>query len=325
MISSAPHGGETVAVIIPCYNEGTTIGKVVRDFRRCLPAAQVYVFDNASSDDTIANALAAGAMVFKEKKRGKGSVVATMLARVRANYYLMVDGDDTYPAERAQALLDPLLAGRADMVVGQRLSEYEQKAFRRLHVLGNRLICKLINLVFASSLTDPMSGYRAFTGEVAEALPVVAWGFDIETEITLQLLHRRFVIEEIPIEYRARPTGSESKLNTFRDGAIIVRKTLGIFKAYKPLTFFGGLALLFALAGLVIGTFPVYEYLEYRYVYSVPKAILAATCMMIATMLVSIGLIIGTINFRIMEMTSVLSKQITRASLRGDDQNGLGL
>ena len=304
----------SIAILIPCYNEGATIRKVVRDFHSSVPQAEVYVFDNSSTDNTATEARAAGARVFKEKKRGKGFVIAAMLNKVQADYYIMVDGDDTYPAERAMALLAPVLSGDADMVVGQRLEQYDEGAFRPLHVIGNKLICGLINSVFSTHLVDPMSGYRAFTREVAESLPVIAWGFDVETEMTLQLLYRRFVIREEAIHYRLRPQGSVSKLRTFRDGARVLAKVLNIFKAYKPLTFFGGLALTLSLAGAVIGFFPVYEYLEYQYVYSVPKAVLAASCFILAAVLGAAGLIISTLNYRILEMTNTLSKQIARSN-----------
>ncbi len=304
----------SIAVLIPCYNEGATIGKVVRDFQLAVPQAEIYVFDNSSTDDTVAAARSAGARVFKEKRRGKGFVIAAMLNKVQADYYIMVDGDGTYPAERAMALLAPVMSGDADMVVGQRLEQYDEGAFRPLHVIGNKVICGLINSVFSTHLVDPMSGYRAFTREVAESLPVIAWGFDVETEMTLQLLYRRFVIREEAIHYRLRPQGSESKLRTFRDGARVLAKVLNIFKAYKPLTFFGGLALILSFFGAIIGFFPVYEYLEYQYVYSVPKAVLAASCFILAAVLGAAGLIISTLNYRILEMTNALSKQIAHSN-----------
>jgi glycosyltransferase involved in cell wall biosynthesis len=301
------------AVLIPCFNEAVTIEKVVSDFRAALPKAEIYVFDNNSSDDTAARARAAGATVIREKRRGKGFVVSSMLMQVDADYYIMVDGDNTYPAENASQLLAPLLDGDADMVVGQRLSEHTQESFRRFHLFGNLLVRKVINTVFSANLVDVMSGYRAFTREVAENLPVVASGFDIETEMTLQLLYRNFVIQEIPVPYRERPEGSASKLRTFRDGTLVLLKILGIFKAYKPLTFFGGLAILAALAAVVIGSVVVYEYVQYRYIYSMLNAILAVSCTLLSATLATVGVTLHTVNYRILEMTHVLSKQILRA------------
>jgi glycosyltransferase involved in cell wall biosynthesis len=303
----------SIAVLIPCYNEALSIGKVIADFRRQLPEASIYVFDNNSCDDSAHIARQAGATVIREKRQGKGFVVAAMLRKVSADYYIMVDGDDTYPAECARALLQPLLDEDADMVVGQRLSTYTQDAFRPLHLFGNKMLCALINAIFGTELQDPMSGYRAFTRDLAESLPVVAKGFDIETEMTLQMAYLGFTIKEIEIPYRARPQGSTSKLRTFHDGFIILIKILSILKAYKPLTFFGSIGLIFAAASLVLGAFVIHEYIQYQYIYSVPKAILAASLMTVAGVCVAIGLIINTLNFRLLEMMSALSKQVAHA------------
>ena len=305
-----------IAVLIPCYNEALTVAKVVRDFQRALPEAEIYVFDNNSRDATALVAREAGAIVVREKRQGKGFVVASMLERVDADYFIMVDGDDTYPADAAHRLLAPLFRGEADMVVGQRLSTFADKSFRPLHVFGNKLVRGLVNLSFGARLTDIMSGYRAFTRDVAERLPVVAFGFDIETEMTLQLLYRRFVIAEVPIAYGERPDGSSSKLRTFHDGARVLLKLLGIVKAYKPLTFFGALGLAAFLVGAVVGAFPVVEFVETGYISRVPSAMLAASCMILSALLISIGVVLHTLNFRILEMTNVLGKQIGRVRHR---------
>ncbi len=299
-----------IAVLIPCYNEAQTIQKVVADFRQALPNAEVYVFDNNSKDQSSELARSAGAIVIKEKRQGKGFVIASMLRKVKADFFLMVDADDTYPAEYAQALLTPLMEERADMVVGKRLSNYTEKAFRPMHIFGNKLVCGLINLVFKTNLSDPMSGYRSFTKELAQSLPVVAGGFDIETEMTLQLLYRHFIIQEIEIPYRNRPDGSTSKLNTFSDGFKVLLKILNLFRAYKPLSFFGLLALILVIIGGIIGIFPIIEYVQFQYVYSVPKAILASGIMVLAALSFTIGIVLDTINMRIMELNNVLSKQI---------------
>ena len=301
-----------IAVVIPCYNEELTIAKVVQDFERSLPRAVIYVFDNNCTDDTAAKAQEAGARVIREKRQGKGFVIASMLAKVDADYYIVVDGDDTYPAEKAMDLLSPLIRDEADVVVGQRLSDFASDSFRPLHVLGNKLVANIINLIFSANLVDVMSGYRAFTREVAENLPIVASGFDVETEMTLQLLYRNFVIKEVPVSYRARPLGSSSKLRTFQDGIRILFRILGILKAYKPMTFFGILALFTFLLGLLGGSVVVYEYILYEYVYRVPTAILAVGCMLLSVILASIGVTLHTLNFRILEMTNLLTKQISR-------------
>ena len=309
-----------IAVVIPCFNEELTIEKVISDFRQQLPSAKIFVFDNNSTDNSYQLAIQAGVEVIKEKRQGKGYVVAALLAKVDADFYVMVDGDDTYPAEEVHKLLEPLVLEQADMVVGQRLSNYSEAAFRSLHRTGNRVICRLINSVFSTRLTDPMSGYRAFTREVADNLPIVASGFDVETEMTLQLLYRNYIIKEVVIPYRARPAGSVSKLRTFRDGFVVVTKIINIFKAYKPLTFFGSLASIFALFGIFLGYFVVSEYILYQYVYSVPKAILATGCMLIAMNLISVGLILNTLKFRLLEVDNVLTKQILRYRQDRSDQ-----
>lgn len=297
-----------IAVLIPCFNEALTIRKVVADFKKELPHASIYVFDNNSTDDTAAIAAQAGATVVQEKKRGKGFVVASMLSNIAADFYVMVDGDDTYAADCVHKLLEPVLSNRADMVVGQRLSTYAMTAFRPLHVFGNRLVVNLINFIFSSKLTDVMSGYRAFTQDVALTLPVVAIGFDVETEMTIQLLYRHFIIQEVPVPYRERPEGSSSKLSTFRDGIRVLLKILGIFKAYKPLTFFGGLGLfaLFVCAlphfHVILGLFTGFQDTS---LFDVVASVASILCCLT---LVTAGAIIHTLNFRILEMTSVLTK-----------------
>ena len=285
-----------IAVLIPCYNESKTIAKVVEDFRTQLPQAKIYVFDNNSTDGSGEIAARAGGTVVKEKQQGKGFVVASMLKKVKADFYVMVDGDDTYPAEKVRDLLQPVLDETADMVVGKRLTEYAPHAFRPLHVTGNRLVSRSINLVFNSNLDDPMSGYRAFTREVALELPVVAFGFDIETETTLQLLYRRFIIKEIPVLYRARPEGSYSKLNTFRDGMLVLWKIASIAMAYKPLTLFGAFGIAMTVLGIIFGII-------------MPQVLpLAVGAVVIGVILGAIGILLHAINFRLMEFISIISK-----------------
>jgi hypothetical protein len=238
---------------------------------------------------------------------------------------VMVDGDDTYPAASAMELLMPVLRDEADMVVGQRLSTYADDSFRPFHVWGNRLVCRMVNLIFGSKLTDIMSGYRAFNRAVAERLPVVASGFDVETEMTLQLLFRHFVVREAPIAYGARPPGSSSKLQTVPDGLRVLVSIVTLLKAYKPLTFFGTLALITLAVGIAVGAFPVVEFAQFHYVYSVPKAILAASCVILSFLLGSVGMLLHTMNFRILEMTQVLSKQVQRSAVARAVSEGPGL
>ncbi|MCB9855745.1 MAG: glycosyltransferase [Phycisphaerales bacterium] len=311
-----------VAVLIPCYNEAATIEKVVRDFRAALPEATIYVFDNNSDDGTGDIARRAGAIVHTEKRQGKGFVVAAMFEKIEADTYLMADGDDTYPADRAAEMIAPVVAGEADMVVGCREAVDEAAAYRRFHVFGNWLVRKLINLIFGANLRDIMSGYRAFSREVALNLPIMAYGFDIETEMSIQCLYRRWVIREIPVEYRERPEGSESKLSTFRDGFRVLFRILSLFRSYKPLTFFGGMGIFFLVLS-VVGGLTIWMR-EWPVGSGVRLALMitSATLMAMSLIAASIGLIVQLINFRFLELDSVTKRhrvRMERGVRRGKD------
>ncbi|MFA5835582.1 MAG: glycosyltransferase family 2 protein [Bellilinea sp.] len=312
MNNARDYSSINIAVLIPCYNEQKTIVKVIQDFRNELPNATIYVFDNNSSDGSFELAVNSNAIVVKEKRQGKGFVLSAMLNKVVADIYVLVDGDDTYPAEKVHDLLAPVLKEETDMLVGQRLSNYSQHAFRPLHYSGNKLVCTLINAIFSSKLKDPMSGYRVFNRAVAIELPIVATGFDVETEMTLQLLYRHFKISEIEIPYRERPLGSFSKLNTIKDGFKVLYKILSIMQSYKPLTFFGGIGLMFFICSILVGAFVIREYLLFKYIYSVPKAILASGLMILGIVSVNIGIILHTINFRLLELSSNAAKLFFR-------------
>lgn len=228
-----------IAVLIPCYNEAQTIGKVVADFKAQLPDAVVYVFDNNSTDDTAAIARENGAVVIPEYQQGKGFVIRSMFRKIDADCYVMADGDDTYPAENVQALIEPVLAGRADMVIGDRLSStYFTENKRPFHNFGNVLVRALINRIFRNHIHDIMTGYRAFSRQFVKSFPVLSSGFEIETEMTIFALDRRFRLEEVTVDYRDRPSGSESKLNTFSDGFKVLKTIFTLYKNYKPLSFF---------------------------------------------------------------------------------------
>lgn len=299
-----------IAILIPCFNEAATVQKVVTDFRAAVPEAAIYVFDNNSTDGTADLAREAGAQVIIEKKQGKGHVVAAMLEKIDADFYVMVDGDDTYPAERARDLLEPVMAERADVVVGAREAVDEAAAYRRFHVFGNWLVRTLINLIFGARLKDIMSGYRAFTRDVALNLPIIAYGFDIETEMTLQCLYRRWVIREVPVAYRERPPGSVSKLSTFRDGFRVIFRILNVFRSYKPLTFFGGIGLLlFAISlGLAMSGFSD-EMVAHpgRRTWMIA---MAATGLAMSLIAAGIGIIVQLINFRFLEADSIRRRRI---------------
>ncbi len=297
-----------IAVLVPCYDEAATVAKVVEDFRRELPESVVYVFDNNSTDDTAELARKAGATVIREKKQGKGHVVAAMLEKVNADFYIMVDGDDTYPADRARDLLAPVMSEDADMVVGQRQAVDQAAAYRRFHVFGNWLVRTLINTIFGSRMKDIMSGYRAFTREVAKNMPVIAYGFDVETEMTLQCLYRRWILREIAVEYRERPPGSVSKLNTFRDGFKVIFRILNVFRSYKPLTFFGGIGIiLFALALAMVLT-AMSTPKDDGSLYRTTLIVLGATSMGMSLVSAGIGVIVQLVNFRFLELDSVLRR-----------------
>jgi glycosyltransferase involved in cell wall biosynthesis len=302
----------SIAVVIPCYQEELTIGKVVGDFRRELPRSTIYVYDNNSTDRTAEAALAAGAIVRREKRQGKGWVVARMFAQVDADILIMVDGDDTYDATAVHRLLEPILQGAADMTVASRLHVYADKSFRPLHLAGNRLVTKIINWIFHTEIPDVFSGYRAFTREAVQAIPVTARGFDVETELTLQALYRGLVLKEISAPYRERPAGSFSKLNTFSDGFRVLLKLFLILKSYKPLTFFGLCSIVLLLLGLAAGARPVYEYLTTRYVLTMPSAVLAAALVLMSSLSLGVGLILNTINLRLLEIETMLRRNSSR-------------
>lgn len=238
---------DTIAVLIPCYNEALTIAKVVGDFRRALPEAVIYVYDNNSTDDTAAVAAAAGAVVRREYQQGKGNVIRRMFREIDARCYVMVDGDDTYPADCARALTEPVLYRQADMVVGDRLSAtYFTENKRPFHNFGNRLVRWSINALFKSNIRDIMTGYRAFSYAFVKSFPVLSQGFEIETEMSLHAIDKNMRVENVIIQYRDRPEGSESKLNTYSDGFKVLRTIARFFRSYRPLAYFG-------LLGLMLG------------------------------------------------------------------------
>jgi len=301
---------QKVAVLIPCHNEAATIAKVVDDFRAALPEAEIYVFDNRCTDDTAAIARARGATVIVEPRKGKGYVVDAMLDCVQADFCVMVDGDDTYPAEKVRLLLDPVVRGEADMVVGARLSEYDDESFRPFHVAGNNLLRRLINWIFGAKLTDILSGYRAFNRRVARRIPVVSAGFEVETEMTIQMLYYRLRILEVQVPYRGRPEGSHSKLNTVRDGFRIMWKMFSLLRSVKPLTFFGSVGLVLLAAGILAGIPPVYGFIAsgYREVRRFPLAILATGLVILSAGSIFLGVLLHAINWRFKELHNVMAR-----------------
>ena len=242
-----------VAVLLPCYNEEKTIGKVVRDFREVLPSADIYVYDNNSTDRTVEEATAAGAIMRHEYTQGKGNVIRRMFREVEADCYLMADGDDTYPAHHAPDMVKEVLEKQADMVIGDRLSStYFTQNKRPFHNFGNRLVRSLICHLWHTKVKDIMTGYRAFSRSFVKLYPVMSGQFEVETEMTIHALDKNFRLVEIPIDYRDRPEGSNSKLNTFSDGFKVLRTIFTLFKEYRPMRFFGWLAVLLAVVGTIL-------------------------------------------------------------------------
>ncbi|WNS42739.1 glycosyltransferase family 2 protein [Paenibacillus sp. MMS20-IR301] len=287
-----------IAILIPCYNEEKTIGKVISDFRKELPEAKIYVYDNNSNDQTASVATLHGAIVRKEYRQGKGNVVRSMFFDIEADYYIMVDGDDTYPAEFVHDLLKPLKNNEADMVIGDRLSNgtYTQENKRNFHDFGNKLVRKLINTLYKSDINDIMTGYRGFNKFIVKSFPVMSTGFQIETEISIHSLDKRFLIKEIPIDYRDRPEGSVSKLNTYKDGYKVIKTIFTLFKDYKPLVFFSIWAAFFLVLGLLIGIPVIVEFFQNRYITKVPSAILAVGLVNLSILSQACGLILDTVS-----------------------------
>jgi glycosyltransferase involved in cell wall biosynthesis len=285
-----------IAVLIPCYNEAITIEKVVMDVKKQLPEASIYVYDNNSKDNTAEIAAKSGAVVVNEPRQGKGNVVRSMFKDIDADVYVLIDGDDACPAECIHDLIKPIVNKKADMVIGERMSNgsYAKENSRAFHGFGNVLVKWLINTLFRSKLTDIMGGYRAFGRYYVKTFPVLSKGFEIETEMTIYALHNNYRIAEVPITFRDRPEGSVSKLNTYKDGFKVLKIIFLLVKDYRPLLFFGMVSLFMALLGLIVGIHPIRDYLNGGYVYAVPSAILAAALEIIAMLLFACGLILET-------------------------------
>ena len=288
---------DKVAVLIPCYNEAVTIGKVVDDFKRVLPDADIYVYDNNSKDDTAAIAEDHGAIVRTEPRQGKGNVVRQMFREIDADYYIMVDGDDTYPAAAAPRLLEPLMNDTADMTVGDRLSNgtYGEENDRAFHGFGNNLVRWLIKVIYGYAFDDVMTGYRAFNRIFVKTMPVLSEGFQIETELSIHAVDKRFRITDVPIDYRDRPEGSYSKLSTFGDGAKVLRAIASLFKDHKPMAFFGWLALILIVLGLIAGIPVIAEYFQTGLVPRFPTAILAIALVICGALSFTAGIILDTV------------------------------
>lgn len=299
-----PGKSMNVAVVLPAYNEEVTIVQTIKAFFHELPDAYFVVVDNNSEDRTAALArqtladIGARGIVISEQRRGKGNAVRRAFLDVEADVFVLCDADMTYPARSVHDMIAPIVGGQADMVVGDRRAggQYDGENKRRFHSFGNELVRRLVNALFGANLTDIMSGYRAFSVGFVRDYPILVGGFQIETDMTLHALDKRYRIRELPVEYKDRPPGSHSKLSTFRDGALVLFTIAQILSYYKPLQFFGTLAGLFAAAGVIVAI-PVFDdWILYRYIYHVPSAVLAAALEAVAMTSLGIGLILHAIN-----------------------------
>jgi len=290
------NNGIDITLVIPCYNEAKSIARVVADYRAALPEADVYVYDNNSTDGTGDIAREAGAIVRTERRQGKGNVIRTMFREIDANAYLMIDGDDTYPAEHARDMVNLVLTQNADMVVGDRLSStYFTENKRPFHNTGNRLVRGLVNRIFGGKITDLMTGYRAFSYQFVKSFPVLSQGFEIETEMSIHALDKNLAVACMPVGYRDRPEDSPSKLNTFGDGYKVLKTIARLFKEYRPMPFFGLLALLLlALAGVLFVPVLV-EYFHTGLVPRFPTLIISGVLATLAILLLVCGVILDTV------------------------------
>ena len=287
---------DTIAVLIPCYNESQTIAKVVKDYREALPEAVIYVYDNNSTDHTDEAAREAGAIVRYEYRQGKGNVIRSMFRDIDAECYLMIDGDDTYPAENARSMVNHILSGRADMVIGDRLSStYFTENKRPFHNTGNRLVRGLINTIFTSDIKDIMTGYRAFNYEFVKSFPILSKGFEIETEMSIHALDKNFKLLEVPVTSRDRPAGSVSKLNTYKDGFRVLKTIARLFRDYKPFAFFGWLGLLCFIIATIFFVPVLQAYFSTGLVAKFPTLIVCSGIYVVSFLLWMSGLILDVI------------------------------
>ncbi len=285
-----------IAVLIPCYNESKTIEKVVKDYKEALPEADIYVYDNNSKDGTDEIARKAGAIVRYERRQGKGNVIRTMFREIDAECYLMIDGDDTYPVENAREMCNAVLNEKIDMVIGDRLSStYFQENKRPFHNVGNKLVRGLINKLFKNNIRDIMTGYRAFSYQFVKSFPVLSKGFEIETEMTIHAVDKNMNLKEISVQYRDRPEGSVSKLNTYSDGIKVLKTIAMLCKEYKPGFFFNTIAAIFLLFSLILGIPVVSEYFQTGVVPRFPSLIVSGISLLISILLVITGVILQVI------------------------------
>jgi glycosyltransferase involved in cell wall biosynthesis len=287
---------DRIAILVPCYNEEITVAKVIEDFRRELPEAVIYVYDNNSRDNTSQIAREHGAVVRFEPRQGKGNVVRQMFRDIEADYYVMVDGDDTYPAESVHELLKPLREGLADLVIGDRLSNesYEQENKRAFHLFGNNLVRYLISTLYGRKIHDAMTGYRAMNRVFVKTFPILSKGFQIEVEMDIHTVDKNWRLVEVPVDYRDRPEGSVSKLSTVRDGIRVLKTIMTLFKDYRPLILFSIIGALFVFVGLACGVSVIIEFTQTGLVERLPTALLAVALVITGLLSLVCGLVLDT-------------------------------
>ncbi len=312
-----PPSAQRIVVLVPCFNEERTVGEVVRQFREELPEATIWVFDNNSTDGTAAAAREAGASVAFERRQGKGYVVQTMFRKVDADFYVLVDGDGTYPASEVRKLLAPVLAGEADMVIGSRLHAGSSSEFQRRNRFGNLLFRRLLNSIFGVHITDLLSGYRVFSRRLVRGVPLFGGGFETEAEMTIRAVERGFVIEEVPCDLRQRPAGSHSKIRIVQDGLLILRTILTLYRDHRPLAFFGCLGTAAVVLAFGPGAWVLDDFLRTGQVLRLPSAFVAVGLGLTGLILFVVGLILHTITRRfneVLEQVQRLSDELGKGS-----------
>lgn len=318
-----------VAVLIPCYNEALTIEKVVKAFKTEVPEAEIFVYDNNSTDNTDDIAIKSGAIVRHEHRQGKGNVVRTMFRDIDADCYVLVDGDDTYPATSVRNLINPVLNDGADMVIGDRLSTtYFTENKRAFHNFGNKLVKGLINKLFNGSVNDIMTGYRAFSKNFVKSFPIISRGFEIETEMTIHALDKNMYIVEVPIEYRDRPEGSVSKLNTVEDGIKVINTIVKLFRDYKPFIFFSILSSLVFIIGLIFFIDITVEYLKTGLVTKMPTLVVSSLTMLAGILLWVAGVILHVIigkHRQLFELQINIFSELDKIKNKSNEKDDLDL
>ena len=302
-----------IAVLIPCYNESQTIAKVVKDYKEALPEAVIYVYDNNSTDDSARIAKEAGAVVRYEYKQGKGNVMRRMFMEIDADCYLMVDGDDTYPADNAREMDEAVLNRKADMVIGDRLSStYFSENKRKFHNFGNTIVKKSINVLFHSDITDIMTGYRAFSYRFVKTFPVLSEGFEIETEMTIHAIDKNMEVENVVVQYRDRPDGSESKLNTFGDGIKVLFTIINFYRVYKPLQFFAGLSFIMLFVAFIFFAPVFVEFLRTHEVSKIPTLVVCGFVALASIQSFFSGMILNSLKQKERQDFEIKLHQVSR-------------